>query len=467
MGASSSCCNISSFGVMPSPMTVQDYDFGEVIGKGGSGVVRMARHKSSKEVFVMKEVDFTSTTFEPNLKSFQSEVAVLKKLSGHHGIAQIHLAFHTANTCYMGLSYERGGDLRFHINNNTPFTEVEVAYLMSSVGSALHFIHDRGIIHRDVKPENIVLNDRGHPILVDFGVAFTKPDSAVAPLCSSTSGTSIYLAPEVLTKSHRHSYHVDFWGLGVTAFELLFLQVPFKRHCPRALIDFSENHYSVMWDILAGMEIPDDDLSVSQVSNYHPDWEDLAQCSEERLFLSNQPLSDTPLNDVNSPSPQLLVLIPGKTVLGDIVSPSCVRFLQGLMDVRIPCRLGVGKTYKAFKNHEWFTQFNAFKLLKCDDNGIALAPFVPEVRKVEDRCKRLHLEATFARSTRDVLNMKPPRLSDAEQTKLDQINYMSPHFYDAVITGKSSRRTLVPTSQNYRMDSWTIGTGNTQVHLCD
>jgi len=123
-----------------------------------------------------------------------------------------------------------GGDLRFHINRKT-FTEEAVRFWIAELGCALRYIHKRGIVHRDVKPDNVLLDLEGHVHLADFNVA---SDFTPNKPLSSRSGTLAYLAPEVYT-GRGYLSEVDWWSLGVTFYECIFNKRPFEAKDHEAL----------------------------------------------------------------------------------------------------------------------------------------------------------------------------------------------------------------------------------------
>lgn len=131
---------------------------------------------------------------------------------------------------YIVVDLMNGGDLRFHIQRKT-FTEEAVRFWMAQLGCALKYIHKQGIVHRDVKPDNVLLDSEGHVHLADFNVAsdFT-PDR---PL-TSKSGTLAYLAPEVYM-GRGYLSEVDWWSLGVTFYECIYNKRPFEANHHEAL----------------------------------------------------------------------------------------------------------------------------------------------------------------------------------------------------------------------------------------
>lgn len=123
-----------------------------------------------------------------------------------------------------------GGDLRFHISRKT-FTEEAVRFWIAELGCALRYIHKQGIVHRDVKPDNVLLDSEGHVHLADFNVA---SDITPGKPLTSKSGTLAYLAPEVYGGKGYYS-EVDWWSLGVLFYECIYNKRPFEANHHDAL----------------------------------------------------------------------------------------------------------------------------------------------------------------------------------------------------------------------------------------
>lgn len=123
-----------------------------------------------------------------------------------------------------------GGDLRFHISRKT-FTEEAVRFWIAELGCALRYVHQQGIVHRDVKPDNVLLDNEGHVHLADFNVA---SDLTPGKPLTSKSGTLAYLAPEVYMGKGYQS-EVDWWSLGVLFYECIYNKRPFEANHHDAL----------------------------------------------------------------------------------------------------------------------------------------------------------------------------------------------------------------------------------------
>lgn len=126
---------------------------------------------------------------------------------------------------YIVVDLMNGGDLRFHISRKT-FTEDAVRFWIAELGCALRYIHKQGIVHRDVKPDNVLLDSEGHVHLADFNVA---SDITPGKPLTSKSGTLAYLAPEVYGGKGYYS-EVDWWSLGVLFYECIYNKRPFEAN---------------------------------------------------------------------------------------------------------------------------------------------------------------------------------------------------------------------------------------------
>lgn len=140
-------------------------------------------------------------------------------LVNHPFIMKLHFAFQSEDKLYLVLDYCPGGELFFHLSRFRRFPERVARFFSAELLLAIGHIHKRGIIYRDLKPENVLLDAEGHVCLGDFGLA---KSGIVHPLEGALSmcGTPEYMAPEVLSQS-GHGFCVDYWGLGMILYEMM------------------------------------------------------------------------------------------------------------------------------------------------------------------------------------------------------------------------------------------------------
>lgn len=198
------------------------FDLLQSVGKGAFGKVRVVQHKKDKKQYALKYINKDKCIKMKAVDNIIQERRLLEELD-FPLICNLRYAFQDDENMFMVLDLMLGGDLRFHLDRQGAMKEEAVKFYVGEIGLALNHLHERKVIHRDLKPDNVLLDSNGHAHLTDFNIAvpFTdKPLTAVA-------GSMAYMAPEVLRKKGYFA-SVDWWSLGVTAYELLFAKRPFR-----------------------------------------------------------------------------------------------------------------------------------------------------------------------------------------------------------------------------------------------
>jgi len=136
----------------------------------------------------------------------------------------LRYAFQDDENCFFVLDLMLGGDLRFHLERLGSLSEEAVRFYTAQIASALNFLHEKRIIHRDLKPDNILLDEKGNAHVTDLNIAVHYSERR---MLTGVAGSMAYMAPEVLTKK-GYTYTIDWWSLGVCAYELVFGRRPFR-----------------------------------------------------------------------------------------------------------------------------------------------------------------------------------------------------------------------------------------------
>jgi serine/threonine protein kinase len=169
---------------------------------------------SKREIVAKKEVAHTIGERKILQRSLESPFLVGLKFS-----------FQTDTDLYLVTDFKSGGELFWHLQKETRFSEERARFYIAELVLALEHLHKYHIVYRDLKPENILLDATGHVALCDFGLS--KADLRSDELTTTFCGTTEYLAPEVLLDEHGYSKLVDFWSLGVLLFEMCCGWSPF------------------------------------------------------------------------------------------------------------------------------------------------------------------------------------------------------------------------------------------------
>lgn len=333
----------------------------------------------------MKEINLNQLMKHKNgTEMLMMELTAHKQVESHQFIVNMKSAFHDYEICYMSFDLCVGGDLRYHLRRGHRFNEEATAFIVACIGSALHHIHSKGIIHRDVKPENILLDDYGFALLADFGVAHVKPTVQQVQAgvedddyCYLRSGTKQYLAPEIFTKSHRHNYSADFWSLGVVTYELLHGIRPFEKHCPLPFVQYLERK-----EIAGAINAPPPTRQLDKIAEQVS--LDCCLFHKSSSTCSCRSLSECVSNRDGVPC----VYLPEISRTNGILSQSCRRVLAGLLNIEPTRRSGHGEVnYFNLVNDSWFeeNQMTWNEIIE----GEIVPPFTPDLREVSlDICKR-------------------------------------------------------------------------------
>jgi TolB-like protein/Tfp pilus assembly protein PilF/predicted Ser/Thr protein kinase len=203
-----------------------DYELLEEIGRGGQGVVYRAHQKSLNRTVALKVIGLGPWATETHLKRFRREAEAAASLE-HPGIVPIHEVGERDGQCYFSMKFIEGGQLD-EVVRREPMPIRGAVELLAKVAHTVHYAHEHGILHRDIKPGNILLDQNGEPHLTDFGLArLVEADSTVTGTLE-VLGTPSYMAPEQAAgETTKVSKATDVYGLGAVLYQLLTGYPPF------------------------------------------------------------------------------------------------------------------------------------------------------------------------------------------------------------------------------------------------
>src|SRR6476469_651138 len=203
-----------------------DYELLEEVGRGGQGVVFRERQKSLNRIVALKVIGLGQWATKAHLKRFRLEAEAAASLD-HPCIVPIYEVGERDGQCYFSMKLVEGGQLD-EVAKHTPISMRQAAELVAKVARTVHYAHGHGILHRDIKPGNILLDAKGEPHLTDFGLARLVESESTVTRTLEVLGTPSYMAPEQAVGNNAAvSGATDVYGLGAVLYQLLTGQPPF------------------------------------------------------------------------------------------------------------------------------------------------------------------------------------------------------------------------------------------------
>jgi serine/threonine protein kinase/Tfp pilus assembly protein PilF len=207
-------------------MEFGDYELLEEIGRGGQGVVYRARQKSLNRPVALKVIGLGQWATKAHLKRFRLEAEAAARLD-HPCIVPIHEVGESEGCCYFSMNLVEGSQLDDVAKRELLPIRRRVE-LIAKLARAVHYAHDHGILHRDIKPGNILVDQKGEPHLTDFGLARLVETESTVTRTKEVLGTPSYMAPEqAVGEARKLTRATDVYGLGAVLYQLLTGQPPF------------------------------------------------------------------------------------------------------------------------------------------------------------------------------------------------------------------------------------------------
>ncbi len=203
-----------------------DYELLEEIGRGGQGVVFRARQKSLNRTVALKVIGLGQWASKAHLKRFRREAEAAASLN-HPCIVPIYEVAERDGSCYFSMNFVEGGQLD-EVVRRRPMSIRQAAEFVAKVARTVHYAHEHGILHRDIKPGNILLDAKGEPHLTDFGLARLIETESTVTRTMEVMGTPSYMAPEQAVGNNAAiTSATDVYALGAVFYQLLTGHPPF------------------------------------------------------------------------------------------------------------------------------------------------------------------------------------------------------------------------------------------------
>jgi len=214
-------------------VSMSDFEILTVIGRGGYGKVflvkKVTEGEDEKNLYAMKVLKKARIIRnEKDTAHTKSERNILEIIR-HPFLVKLHYAFQSQFNLYIVLTYCPGGELFTYLEREGTLMENQACFYIAEISLAIGHLHSKGIIYRDLKPENVLLDSKGHVKLTDFGLSKESATST-----NTFCGTIEYMAPEILRRE-GHTFVVDWWSLGTLLFDMLSGGPPFSQEASKQL----------------------------------------------------------------------------------------------------------------------------------------------------------------------------------------------------------------------------------------
>ena len=208
------------------PELIENYDIGIPIGHGAYAMVKTSTDKTTGKVIAVKVYEKYKLISSQRKNCINREIRVLKMIN-HPNIVKLHEVIETSSEVFLFMELVRGKSLLNYMKTKQSrrVTETEAINIFKQILSAIAYCHKRSIIHRDIKMDNILLDENMNPKIIDFGFStWVLPSQKLKIFC----GTPSYMAPEIVGKKEYYGPPVDMWSLGILLYAMICGHFPFR-----------------------------------------------------------------------------------------------------------------------------------------------------------------------------------------------------------------------------------------------
>jgi len=194
----------------------------------------LVKKKDTQKVYAMKQLDKNDIKDRDEVEHTKTERSVLSHVE-HPFLPVLHYSFQSSKYLYFVMDFINGGEVFHHLSKERRFDENRAKFYAAEILLGLSYLHDKGVIYRDLKPENLLLDFQGHVVITDFGLSkegLVETTSTTSTFC----GTPEYLAPEVI-KGMDYTKNVDWWSLGILLCEMMSGIPPFYSKTEEIMYD--------------------------------------------------------------------------------------------------------------------------------------------------------------------------------------------------------------------------------------